>query len=377
MQRHDDPASSPAAQRKKALQKRASQPNVKRSRATDSPVSDSASDPDDADYNDDEDAPPQATLEDESMTEMDDSVTERSGSLSGTPGATRSRYREGTPGSPDFDDDTTYSEEGSEEETRRRKRSVVVPTPRFAPSSRLRDLESPVRSRYEHQPKQHARSDIRQPTPSVAGSESAPQRPIGQRLGLEPKKLAVMQASFFSSSKTAVDTVQSAALGTPPARREILSRASGPDKRELGAAHSPRPEKYLAVTPALDTPETYIPTYRPLRKWKAVPHAQTLACGKEGQPADAGLMLGRSFRVSWGANGQLVTLGRVTAIDTKVCVPVARQNPGVLRLTAIPDARISQRVNGPYVRQNSPAGSPGCRKGVPPHPVIFKRWFAR
>ena len=134
---------------------------------------------------DEQQAPPKATLEDAmAETEPDDQHTSRS--FSRTPTA-RSPETNGS--------DSQQSGAGahSDDERSRRKRSVVVPTPRFAPSSRLRALASPAKSRADalghlSSPGQSSRPDHGDHT----------YRPMAWRLGLEPKKLAVMQASLFS-----------------------------------------------------------------------------------------------------------------------------------------------------------------------------------
>jgi hypothetical protein len=133
------------------------------------------------------------------MTELDDHDSDRS--YSDTP-APRQRSR-------GLDDG-----EQSDEEDRRRKRSVIVPTPRFAPTSRLRNLESP---RKENRRNSLSR-DNTPPQSSRAHSEAPSQQPIAQRLGLQAKKLAVMQASFFNGTKT--DNAPVAANPTPSSHHE-------------------------------------------------------------------------------------------------------------------------------------------------------------
>lgn len=54
------------------------------------------------------------------------------------------------------------------------------------------------------------------------------------------------------------------------------------------------------------------------REYAQVALNNSVAKGKEGVKVDAGLSLGRSFRCSWGPNGELVHFG-------KVCAPSAEQ----------------------------------------------------
>lgn len=264
-------ASSPAVQRKKAIQDRSSR-NTKKQRVTDSPVSDTTVD-DDEDFEDE--APPQATLEDESME--DESATERS--FSRTPVRRSESF------------DEIEGDAESDDEPRRRKRSVVVPTPRVQPPRRG----------------QRDNRQIAQSATSRAGSEPSHQRPLPQRLGLEPKKLAVMQASFFSKPRKDEQLAEQAKLPPRQAR-----------ERQPPLLEAPRPSDSQPVAPApgQTQEDPYVPQYRPLREWKAVPLEKSLVNGNEGNVLDAGLMLDRSFRATFGPQGQLVTLGGITSFST-------------------------------------------------------------
>jgi nuclear pore complex protein Nup98-Nup96 len=58
------------------------------------------------------------------------------------------------------------------------------------------------------------------------------------------------------------------------------------------------------------------PVFRPSRKYARVGITSSIANGYEGAHVDAGLAMGRSFRVGWGPGGQLVHLG-------SICGPMA------------------------------------------------------
>lgn len=51
--------------------------------------------------------------------------------------------------------------------------------------------------------------------------------------------------------------------------------------------------------------------FRPSRKYARVVIASSIAYENEGAFVDAGLAMGRSFRVGWGPAGQLVHLGSI------------------------------------------------------------------
>lgn len=51
--------------------------------------------------------------------------------------------------------------------------------------------------------------------------------------------------------------------------------------------------------------------YRPSRKYARVDTSDSSVKGTEGAMVDAGLSLGRSFRVGWGPGGTLVHSGRL------------------------------------------------------------------
>lgn len=258
-----------AAQRKTAVQDRSSR-TLKKQRVTDSPVSDTTEDDvDDLDY--DDEAPPQATLDDESME--DDSATERS--FSRTPIRRSASH-------PALEEDDEIE---SDEEPRRRKRSVVVPTPRVPQRRDQRNMRQ-----------------LTQSATSRAGSEPTHQKPLPQRLGLEPKKLAVMQASFFSKPRKDEQVAEQANAARPAAPRERVPLLEAPPRAKAASHPAPVQE------------ETYVPQYKPLRQWKAIPLEKSLIHNKEGKLLDAGLMLGRSFRATFGPQGQLVTVGGISSL---------------------------------------------------------------
>ena len=63
--------------------------------------------------------------------------------------------------------------------------------------------------------------------------------------------------------------------------------------------------------PNFATPVSDPNPLRSYRKYSRVELPMSITCGKEGSIVDSGLMLGRSFRVSWGPKGQLVHFGQL------------------------------------------------------------------
>ena len=53
------------------------------------------------------------------------------------------------------------------------------------------------------------------------------------------------------------------------------------------------------------------PVFRPTRKYARVEIKSSIVNGHEGTYSDAGLSMGRSFRVGWGPGGQLVHPGSI------------------------------------------------------------------
>lgn len=181
---------------------------------------------------------------------------------------------------------------------RRRRRSVAVPTPRFAPRSRLRSLSSHRAADRQLQVQSNRPLSVEGDLPA---SNDAGQRPFAYRLGLEPKKLAVMQASFFSKP----DMLQEHHEPRKGSNKQAL------EFKEVPRLSSPHMQNLPFEQPG-SQPLDVDPGYRALRQWQMVPLSDSCASlRQDGSPADAGLLLGRSFGICWGSEGQLVHNGRV------------------------------------------------------------------
>lgn len=152
--------------------------------------------------------------------------------------------------------------------------------------------------------------------PTAREQSAGPQAWAPQPLKLEPKRTAVMHASFFQQPVKEV-----------PVDKELQKKGSDspwvPKSVTLG-----RPEQSTAVSsvdlllrrnPQLTSPAQARPNFatpvvdpnpfRSFRKYSRVDLPTSITAGKEGSLVDAGLMLGRSFRVGWGPQGHFVHIG--------------------------------------------------------------------
>ncbi|SCV74597.1 BQ2448_7626 [Microbotryum intermedium] len=139
-------------------------------------------------------------------------------------------------------------------------------------------------------------------------------------LRLEPKRVAVMQASFFQQQSSPLvpesasakrdqstwairGSVAAAAAAAPS---NGASQKAATASTSIGAsASAPAVTSSVVPTPAIDPSP-----FRPYRKYTRIPLDQSISKGKEGNLVDLGLALGRSFRVGWSPTGQLIHLGR-------------------------------------------------------------------
>ncbi|KAF8888568.1 nuclear protein 96-domain-containing protein [Infundibulicybe gibba] len=128
--------------------------------------------------------------------------------------------------------------------------------------------------------------------------------PWAQHVGVDAQKLHVMQASLFRVPEEAV----ALRAMNEPARKhlqlptQLLGRKHSRDSDGDGLRVDSRERASFAhnIEPQ---------PYRPTRKYARVENSESVVNGSEGAILDAGLALGRSFRVGWGPGGALVHLG--------------------------------------------------------------------
>jgi nuclear pore complex protein Nup98-Nup96 len=158
--------------------------------------------------------------------------------------------------------------------------------------------------------------------------------PWPSRIGMEPHKIHVMQASFFrvpeqeAAMKAAAQkaTISGNSKSRLQADRLLNASARLPRKHSRGSdvggeggmlldrikVFCSSIQGVLGLTRSQRTTfdESLDPVpYRPTRKFTRVLGAKSVSTGQEGSYVDAGLAFGRSFRVSWGPGGQLARIG--------------------------------------------------------------------
>ncbi|KAH9006574.1 nuclear protein 96-domain-containing protein [Lactarius hatsudake] len=130
--------------------------------------------------------------------------------------------------------------------------------------------------------------------------------PWAQRIGVDPQKMHVMQASLFRGPETAEALKQmnaekpDRARMTPNGLHRKHSRDSEGDG--LRVATQERASFAHDIEPV---------AFRPSRKYARVESSASIVNGAEDAMVDAGLAFGRSFRVGWGPSGNLVHLGQL------------------------------------------------------------------
>ncbi|KAI0249206.1 nuclear protein 96-domain-containing protein [Lactifluus subvellereus] len=175
--------------------------------------------------------------------------------------------------------------------------------------------------------------------------------PWAQRIGVDPQKMHVMQASLFRAPETAEALKQ---LNPEKPDRDRLTPGG------LHRKHSRDSEgdglRATAQGRASFAHDIEPVTFRPSRKYARVEGSASIVNGVEDALVDAGLAFGRSFRVGWGPSGTLVHLGRL-------CCPSSTQkhtaNSSVVTKTAVPfsepgtDASLSTKLLSHHLT-NSP-----------------------
>ncbi|WWC61363.1 uncharacterized protein I303_103944 [Kwoniella dejecticola CBS 10117] len=157
-------------------------------------------------------------------------------------------------------------------------------------------------------------------------SENLPtwDQPIKQKIGVEGmRKLREMQSSFFSAPRS---TTQTNLNG----KRDLKARNKDSFFGEAGEETESLDQRAVKRT-SFGEHKISPPKLRQPRKYARVAEAQSIAQTKEGISIDAGLALGRSFRCSWGPNGQLVHSGTICAPASTV----SSESDAVLRIAKV------------------------------------------
>ncbi|KAF8155941.1 nuclear protein 96-domain-containing protein [Crassisporium funariophilum] len=133
--------------------------------------------------------------------------------------------------------------------------------------------------------------------------------PWAKHVGVDAQKMHVMQTSLFrmpeeAAALKALNEPQRAQRLDVNAKSQTVNRKHSRDSDGDGLRFDSRERASFAhdVDP---------PIFRPSRKYARVAATSSIANGHEGAYFDAGLSMGRSFRVGWGPGGQLVHLGSI------------------------------------------------------------------
>ncbi|KAF9567185.1 hypothetical protein CPC08DRAFT_627248 [Agrocybe pediades] len=156
--------------------------------------------------------------------------------------------------------------------------------------------------------------------------------PWAQHVGVDPQTMHVMQASLFrvpeeaAALKAMRDEQPSSNIRLGVNSRHQLSRKHSRDSDGDGLRLDSRERGSFEQ-------DIEAPVFRPTRKYARVSIASSIANGNEGSYVDAGLAMGRSFRVGWGPGGQLVHLGSICSPNSSSFTPA---NSSILTLTKTP-----------------------------------------
>ncbi|KAF8137470.1 nuclear protein 96-domain-containing protein [Boletus edulis] len=226
------------------------------------------------------------------------------------------------------EEDIEVDEEESEEEESEDTSDMGEDDP--APLSRPRNHalveDSDGEIQYEH-----TRSRSGSSSSSESDSEDARRRGAtvaswAGRVGIDAQKMHVMQTSLFRMPEEAA-ALQ--AVNQPIRPRFKLSPTVS-RKHSRDSVGDGRLDSQERVSFAHDIDH---PVYRPSRKYARVDISASAVAGNEGALADAGLALGRSFRVGWSSGGNLVHLGQLCGPSSQVQTSA---NSSVVTKTRVP-----------------------------------------
>ncbi|PWN44900.1 hypothetical protein IE81DRAFT_320871 [Ceraceosorus guamensis] len=206
------------------------------------------------------------------------------------------RPRRATSAKPDPADDADAHSEASMRLSELRSPEPVTArdtedaTPRFA-QARLRATKSPTPVGQDFE----------------ASSRRLAQQPWAATLGLEPRRVQVMQASFFGQASPAQETKQQ--LPGPP----LLGNRKHARRSSHGTAPTAAARSTFS-TPASAPVEAPLTVSAPIakpQKFSRTENTSSIVAGAERLTIDAGLSMGRSFRVGWGPDGTIAHIGKL------------------------------------------------------------------
>ncbi|CAE7229687.1 unnamed protein product [Rhizoctonia solani] len=148
-------------------------------------------------------------------------------------------------------------------------------------------------------------------TPEAPRTSNRHSSPFAASIDLDPRRVQVMQASMFHNEPDPEVTRDHSTF----LARDVLPEAT---------------DKVPAIPKPKNKPK---PEPEPLRKYERVSNDKSVTKSFAGAYMDAGLALGRSFRVSWGPNGELVHLGRICGATEKDSLS---SSPSTINVSKVP-----------------------------------------
>ncbi|KAI0052123.1 hypothetical protein FA95DRAFT_1553794 [Auriscalpium vulgare] len=173
----------------------------------------------------------------------------------------------------------------------------------------------------------HSESSSESPPPNPRIRD--PRIPWAQQVGADPHRVHLMQASLFKAPQEAA-TLKELAAEKPGKLR--LGPSQGVNRK-----HDREPVgdglRSVAGERTSFAHDVEALPFRPSRKYARVEGSASAVSGTEDAFVDAGLALGRSFRVGWGPGGTLVHLGQLCSPSSSSKVTA---NSSVITKTVVP-----------------------------------------
>ncbi|BGP43602.1 hypothetical protein JCM10450v2_007777 [Rhodotorula kratochvilovae] len=304
-----------------------SQPSCNASPSSSPPPRSPRSDADDSDGLDDDDAPPRESIHDDHMDSLSDQDEDDSGDdeedLS-------------------LDDDTAQSLNQSRASSMGASRSRSART-RSRSYSRQLDSDDDDLSLHSGTPSPP------RPRRALPAAHSATPQPAWStkgklRAGVEPKRVAVMQASLFRQGDLDDDDAARQRDDDDLRRADEREKKRRAVEAGLASRAVPQPAPTAAAPSSAPLPATDPAPFRPHRTFARTPLAQSVTNGREGNLVDAGLAHGRGFRVGWGKGGEVISLKGVYPEARKEETGSASLRVEKLRLLANDDAEPALRL---------------------------------
>ncbi|KAL0959899.1 hypothetical protein HGRIS_011566 [Hohenbuehelia grisea] len=167
--------------------------------------------------------------------------------------------------------------------------------------------------------------------------------PFAQHVGVDSQRMMVMQTSLFRMPEEAA-AIKATNKSAP--RNVTLQPPVRPTRKHPRESDSDFHRVDSRERASFGHDIDLLP-HRPSRKYARVETSESAVVGTEGAIVDAGLALGRSFRVGWGPGGTLVHCGKIcgpfntltlpsnTSSITKAVVPFAADSTAQKSLSSL------------------------------------------